>query len=327
MEQSISEAIGNQNRALEKRLRWEREGLRVPPFMIISVTNGCNLRCNGCYFYAQGRHRVKEMTEEMLRDILGQARDLGISVVFVGGGEPVIRPDLFKLTGEYPDIIFVIFSNGLLIDHETVEVLRAQRHIVPVISLEGYGNETDDRRGLGVFERVTKLVGTMRFNKLFFGISLTVTRNNFNLVLSDRYVEYFVHSGCKVFFFVEYIPVERETDDLVIGSDQKAEISNLVASFRSKYPALFLAFPGDEERFGGCLGAGRAFIHIGPDGAVEPCPFAPFSDVDLHYMSLKDALRSSVLLRTIRDNHDRLGAPGDGCAVWKNREWIRSLLH
>ncbi|HEY5001279.1 MAG TPA: hypothetical protein VII15_05525, partial [Candidatus Cryosericum sp.] len=74
-----------------------------------------------------------------------------------------------------------------------------------------------------------------------------------------------------------------------------------------------------------CLAAGRGFIHVSPSGGVEPCPFAPYSDASVRGMSLRDAL-ASPLLAAIRDNHDRVTETSGGCALWSQREWVRSLL-
>ena len=98
-----------------------------------------------------------------------------------------------------------------------------------------------------------------------------------------------------------------------------------VENFRSNYPALFVAFPGDEEQFGGCLAAGRGFVHVNAAGDVEPCPFAPYSDVNLRRTSLREAL-ASPLLGEIGRNHDKLVETRGGCALWANREWVQSLL-
>ena len=96
-------------------------------------------------------------------------------------------------------------------------------------------------------------------------------------------------------------------------------------NFRTKFPALFVAFPGDEEQFGGCLSSGRGFVHVAPDGSLEPCPFAPYSDSSLKDLSLKDALKSKFLV-TIRENRDKLDETDGGCALWVQREWVKSLL-
>jgi MoaA/NifB/PqqE/SkfB family radical SAM enzyme len=88
---------------------------------------------------------------------------------------------------------------------------------------------------------------------------------------------------------------------------------------------LFIAFPGDEDQYDGCLAAGRGFLHINPSGKVEPCPFAPFSDTDLRYGSLRDALNSDFL-RNIRENHHLLKEGEGGCALWANRDWVAGIL-
>jgi MoaA/NifB/PqqE/SkfB family radical SAM enzyme len=95
--------------------------------------------------------------------------------------------------------------------------------------------------------------------------------------------------------------------------------------FRSKYPAVFLSFPGDEKKFGGCLSAGRGFIHVSASGDLEPCPFAPYSDASLLHVSLKEALQSEFL-RRIRENSGELLEADGGCAIWKKREWAQALL-
>ena len=98
-----------------------------------------------------------------------------------------------------------------------------------------------------------------------------------------------------------------------------------MAALRAKYRALFVAVPGDEDKFGGCLAGGRGFVHISADGDVEACPFAPYSDTNLRDSSLREALQSE-LLATIRHNSDQLGEGKGGCALWEQKEWVHSLL-
>jgi len=150
------------------------------------------------------------------------------------------------------------------------------------------GNE---RRGKGVYKRLQRVIADLHCEKTFFGTSITVTRRNFALV----------------------------TDA------QRAEEAEVVRSLRVNFPGLFVAFPGGEEEFGGCLAASQGFVHLSLEGRLEPCPFSPFSDVSLEEMSLKEALQSK-LHRTIRENSDRLDKSKGGCAVWEKRDWVASLL-
>jgi MoaA/NifB/PqqE/SkfB family radical SAM enzyme len=99
----------------------------------------------------------------------------------------------------------------------------------------------------------------------------------------------------------------------------------LMNSFRSKFPTLFIAVPGDEEEVGGCLSAGRGFVHISAEGNVGPCPFAPYSDTNLRDLSLQEALQSDFM-KAIRENSEQLHETEGGCALWLKREWVKSLL-
>jgi MoaA/NifB/PqqE/SkfB family radical SAM enzyme len=130
--------------------------------------------------------------------------------------------------------------------------------------------------------------------------------------------------GCKLFFFLEYTPINEETGDWVLTDEQRIQLMITRDSLRSEFRALFITVPGDEEEIGGCLSAGKGFIHINAEGDVEPCPFAPYSDANLLKTSLKEALQSEFL-KMIRESDEHLNETEGGCALWIKREWLRSL--
>jgi MoaA/NifB/PqqE/SkfB family radical SAM enzyme len=311
-----------QKQASKRREQWEQKGTHVPPIMIFSITHKCNLNCKGCYEKAIRPPAKKELTDKQLKDIIKQSHELGISFVVVAGGEPFMKPNFFKITKDYPDIIFVIFTNGLLIDEEAI---KSQKNIVPLISLEGCEEETDDIRGSGVYDRLQKAMTMLNKHNLFFGTSLTITRSNFETITSETFIQNLINVGCKFFLFIEYNPIKPGTESWMVTQDQREKTMDIMRSFRQKWPALFISVPGDEDEIGGCLAAGRGFIHISAEGDVEPCPFAPYSDMNLNNVSLKDALNSDFL-RKIRENHAQIHGSNGSCALWEKREMIQSLL-
>jgi MoaA/NifB/PqqE/SkfB family radical SAM enzyme len=315
----------NQRSAAKKRLLWQKQNVHVPPFLIVSVTSSCNLRCAGCY--AQALHAGKEgqLSASRLGELFSEAKSLGVSTVMIAGGEPLTRKDLFEVTAAFPSVAFALFTNSTLVDDTVIRSLQKQRNIVPVLSIEGNRLETDDRRGEGIFQTLESTMARLDKKGIFFGCSMTVTRNNFGVVTDAAWIERLYRRGCRLFIFVEYIPVTNGSDTLAPAPEQRSALINIAAGLRKKFPALFVAFPGDEEKYGGCLAAGRGFIHISPSGDIEPCPFAPFADRNVAETSLKRALRSP-LLEKIRENHGRLKETSGGCALWKEREWVASLL-
>ncbi len=319
------QTVRNQQRFSRIRAKWGKQGLQVPPIMIFSITNRCNLHCKGCYHQAMRDVTKAEMSEEKLRGVISEAKELGVSFMVLAGGEPLVRQDILRITADFPDIIFLMFTNGLLITDEMAAQFKAQKNIVPLISLEGYEESTDERRGEGVYERLQKIIEKLKKQDVFFGTSLTVTRSNFDTLTDNQFIGNLTNLGGKFLLFVEYSPIQPGTEDWVISEEQRNRMAGLMETFRSKYSALFVSVPGDEKDFGGCLSAGRGFVHVSAEGDLEPCPFSPYSDANLHDKVLKDALQSDFL-KTIRENDELGKETGGSCALFAKREWVKSLL-
>ncbi|OPY30416.1 MAG: pyrroloquinoline quinone biosynthesis protein PqqE [Methanocella sp. PtaU1.Bin125] len=314
-----------QKKAAAIRQKHEEQGLHVPPVMILSVTNICNLRCAGCYSRLVPREHKPEMDTARLTDVLRQASELGVSIVLVVGGEPLTRPDIFDVTRHFPDMIFTLFTNGTLIDEAVLQKFKEQRHVIPILSMEGHQNMTDLRRGAGVYDRLVNDMANLQRNGIFFGTSLTVTRQNYDTVTGESFVRRMREHGCRAFIYVEYNPVRPDTEDWVVTDEQRDEILAKMAAYRASQPGVYIGFPGDEKAFGGCLSSGRGFLHVSASGDVEPCPFAPYSDSSVLDMPLKDALNSR-LFKALQEHRDQLMESNGGCALWKKPEWVKSLM-
>ncbi len=318
--------LHHQRRASGIRKRYEQEGLLVPPVMIVSITSRCNLSCAGCYMH--GRHEIQtpEMSPGVLASVARQADELGVSVLVIAGGEPLVRGDeIFSLAKAHPNILFPVFSNGLMIDETVAGRIAQHKNIVPVLSFEGFREETDLRRGSGVFDRLLAACSLLKKQGIFFGCSVTTTQENFDRVTGEAFVRQMLDSGARVFAFVEYVPMASGTENLVLTPEQKKVLQIVLADLNRKFPAIFIGFPGDEDEYGGCLAAGRGFVHVSPSGDLEPCPAAPYSDANLAQVSLKRALASRLLFR-IRNGHGLLTESRGGCALRANRTWVQQIL-
>lgn len=312
-------------KAAHLRAKWKREKIHVPPIIIFSITDQCNMECKGCYDRAIHTSDEKEINSEKLRSIIHEAKELGVSFFVIAGGEPFLRPEFLDITKDFPQIIFLIFTNGILIESNEIDTLKKQKNVIPLLSFDGSEMDTDERRGVGTFQALRKILNNLKEEGIFFGTSLTLTRSNFSTILEPNYIKDFVQLGNKFFLFLEYTPIEQGTDDWVLSDEQRDQVSELLNTFRKKFPALFIAVPWDEEDVGGCLSAGRGFVHINAQGDLEPCPFAPFSDTNLKEQSLRDGLQSEFL-KEIRKRPELARETGGGCVLWKERELVASLL-
>jgi MoaA/NifB/PqqE/SkfB family radical SAM enzyme len=266
------------------------------------------------------------MDAATLDRIVSEAAGLGISVIVISGGEPLIRKDeILALAKKFPEILFPVFTNGFAIDDGFARGCAERNNVVPIISVEGFREETDRRRGTGVYDRVMNACGRLRENRVFFGCAVTVTSQNLGVAVSGRFVKEMTGTGTRTVVYVEYVPVEAGTDYLVLSPTQQKDLHAAINRLNTDHPALFFGFPGDEAMYGGCLAAGRGFVHINPSGSLEACPAAPFSDTNLTRVPLREALKSP-LLQELRSHHGILTESAGGCALWKNREWIKGTL-
>ena len=100
------------------------------------------------------------------------------------GGEPLVRKkDLISLCEKHSDCVFSCFTNATLIDEDFADEMLQVGNFVPAISLEGFEEATDGRRGDGVYQKVTKAMSLLREKKLIYGISCYYTSANMNPLL------------------------------------------------------------------------------------------------------------------------------------------------
>jgi MoaA/NifB/PqqE/SkfB family radical SAM enzyme len=301
----------------------KEDGLTMPPIMILSITKACNLNCKGCYSFANNEDKDEELSLSEIDSIIRQSIDLGVSVVMVAGGEPLIKKGIIDVLCKYKDIIFVLFTNGLLMDEKMTTRLRGMKNIVPVISLEGDKETTDERRGSGVYDKVTHLFKKLNAQKLLFGTSITLTKQNYDRVMNDQMLSDIENMGCAVTFLIEYVPCDGQPE-LCLTETQKRDLIDKESYYADKFSMLMIPLPGDEDMYGGCLAAGRGFLYVGSNGNLEPCPFAPYSDVNLKTTPLKQAVKSK-LLEQVRQNHGLLKEGKGGCTLVNNKQWLEGL--
>lgn len=318
-------------RGMEKRrMALEAEGRHIPMFLIASITNACNLFCKGCYARASGQCgqtcTKPLLDEKQWGDIFSQAEEAGIPFILLAGGEPMMRPDVLRVAAEKKSILFPVFTNGTLIDGPLLRLLDQHRNLVPIVSLEGSEAATDRRRGDGTYRRAQAALHSLSEKKLLFGVSLTVTTENRPEVMSDDFIQSLYQEGCRLVFFIEYVPVTPGTGHLAPDDTERLVIEEAQDALRARFPGMvFLSFPGDEKHMGGCLAAGRGFFHINAYGAAEPCPFSPYSDMSLRDHTLLEAL-NSPFFQLVRDLNAQGEAHMGGCALFEKEAQVKALL-
>ena len=231
----------------------------MPPLMILSVTRRCNLRCAGCFVHEQARPVGNELSSAELRTILRDARDLGVSMVALAGGEPLTRPEILDIAADFPELLFPLVTNGSLLDDALLTKLQKLRNVIPVISLEGLEFETDGRRGSGVYQRALDAMAKMQQRRIFFGTSIMITRRNFGLVTSRRFVRDLVDRGARLFFYVDYVPIKAGTEHLIPSQTQRGLEPFTMMLLRTRVPGPVRGLGGKRGGVRGLHGRRRGF--------------------------------------------------------------------
>ncbi len=315
--------------ASKKREAAEKAGEHIPSFLIASITSRCNLHCAGCYSRCSRATVDAEPADQLTRGewlrIFTEAEELGISFILLAGGEPMLRRDVIEAAGNLPGVMFPVFTNGTFMDERYLELFDRCRNLVPVMSIEGDRVRTDARRGEGVYDALIRGMDELSRRGLAFGASVTVTTENVREVTSEAFLKTLSDRGCKAAIFVEYVPVAG-SGGLAPGDEEREYLAGRLSRLREERPEMiYISFPGDEKASGGCVAAGRGFFHINSHGGAEPCPFSPYSDVNVRTASLREALRSP-LFTALRDGNVLTGDHEGGCVLYEKRELVESLL-
>ena len=285
---------------------------------------------------------VTELSAARWDSIFSEAEQLGIAFIFLAGGEPMFRPDILEAAGRHRKMIFPVITNGTMFTESIMELLQRSPNLMPVISIEGGRAATDLRRGDGMYDRIMAAMERLKKQNRIFGVSITVQKGNMNEVMSDAFLDDLRNRGCRAVFFIEYVPVSPETAHLAPDDRGREYMSGRLAELRGNkghtadilhepkgstaqsIEMIYIAFPGDEKHFGGCLAAGRGFFHISHDGEVQPCPFSPYSDTDLREASLAEAL-DSPLFRKLEESGLLGEGHEGGCALYGRDREVKEM--
>ncbi|MCE5322349.1 radical SAM protein [bacterium] len=272
----------------------------APFLLVISPTERCNLHCRGCW--AAKYRKDSDMPLELLDRIITEAKEMGIYFFTITGGEPFIRKDLFDIYAKHNDVYFQVYTNGTLINDSIARKLAELGNVVPAISIEGFEEQTDDRRGRGTFAQLMEAMDTLRRKQVPFGFSSMTARKNVDVVASDEFVDMLIEKGCLFGWYFTYVPIGMNPDPSQMLTPAERECQReRVQHIRATKPIFVADFWNDGWTTNGCMAA-RLYAHINSNGDVEPCAFVHFAVDNIKEKSLSEGLNSSFF-QAIRNRY------------------------
>lgn len=279
----------------------EKYQCNIPWAILMDPTSSCNLHCNGCWAAEYGNEL--NMSYETLDDIIRQGQEVGTCFYIYSGGEPLVRKkDIIRLCEAHPDCQFLAFTNGTLIDEQFANDMLRVKNFIPAISIEGFDETTDARRGKGTFHKVSKSMDLLKAKKLPYGVSCCYTSQNTEVVGSEEFFDFIIEKGAKFAWFFTFMPVGvGSPTELMVSPNQRKYMYDQLRHFRKTKPILTIDFWNDGEFVNGCIAGGRSYLHINANGDIEPCAFIHYSDSNIYDKTLLEAYQSPLFMEYRRN--------------------------
>ncbi len=336
----------------QQRKRLEINGLKVPPTLILSLTQHCNLSCSGCFAAASGitchkdpegkREKKPQLDWKGWNSIISEASELGVFGFFLAGGEPFLFPRLFRFCEEFKNRFFIVFTNGTALGEGDFEWLKHLSNTAIIVSIEGDKEATNLRRGEGVYQKALSTLRRLSEIGTPNGISATITRLNYRYWMKTECIDSLIAQGVRAAVFIEYIPAmsslnpTRDNEDcgngwkgkndqaLMLTKEERTKFRAQILRYRETKPMYIIHSPGDEEFFGGCVSAGRGFAHVTPAGDLTPCPVSNVATHNLRTATVQEGF-ASPLFKRIRENEGLLETENTPCSLFAHPKEVEEL--
>ncbi len=151
------------------------------PVVIWNLIRRCNLTCKHCYTTSADIDFPGELTTPEIFTVLEDLQQFKVPVIILSGGEPLLHPDIFKISRQAKDLGFYVAlsSNGTLVTEANIADIVAMNYQYVGISLDGIGATHDKfRQKLGSFDASMRGIHLCSEHGIKAGVRFTLTQDN-----------------------------------------------------------------------------------------------------------------------------------------------------
>jgi len=263
-----------------------------PTLCVFDLTTRCNSRCSMCSIW---KRREKEMTFDEIDRVFSDLRRFGIHTIFLQGGEPLVRKDVYEVikTLDKKGFRTVVLTNGILLNEKALERLdnlNSSGRISVTVSLDTLDRKKYLKiRGVDELDTVMKNIKLLsRYPGLRGGVHATITSINY-MELED--IHNLVSKLGLEFTFNTYNDIKNYASssdrNLHLGRKMDAAIKEM-EKLKKKMPLIYRPFIDDNIRYlrGENIGQCDAFensFRVTSEGMLSPClEFPPVYDLKKH---------------------------------------------
>jgi len=301
----------------------QKKGEFFPAFNFISVTDDCNLNCQGCW--VMGKEKNSRLKPEQLNRIIDETKKAGSYFFGILGGEPLLYkplPDIFK---KHSDCYFQLFTNGTLLTPAMAETLRQCANVTPLISFEGDEEVADIRRGgTNVYQSATQAIENSTKAGLITGVAISVCKSNLEMAMSPAFINGLIDKGVAYLWYYIFRPVGPNPEyQLALSSEEIRQLRQHMVDARMKYSIAIIDTYWDADGHGMCPAAEGLSHHINASGYVEPCPIIQFATENIDDKLLDRLYAESTFLGDFRT---QIQQKTKGCVVMEDPQWLAEFV-
>ncbi len=300
----------------------KKKGELFPAFQFISVTNDCNLKCQGCWVSSNGQKEYIDI--EKVHSIIEESKKQGSYFFGILGGEPLMYKQLFYIFEKHPDCYFQLFTNGTLFTDTVAQKLIKSANVTPMFSFEGDEQVADIRRGgHNIYKKSLQAIGMSVKHKLITGVAISVCKSNIEMALSDKFINMLHDAGVIYIWYYIYRPAgENPNYELCLSNEEILTLRNFLVDGRSRYPIVIIDsyWRADGEPF--CPAAEGLSHHINASGNIEPCPVIQLACDNITDGNLKLVYENSEFLNDFRTG---ILNKTNGCVLMEDPLWLKDF--
>jgi MoaA/NifB/PqqE/SkfB family radical SAM enzyme len=300
----------------------QKKGELFPAFQFISVTNDCNLKCQGCWVSTNGNKEYLDI--EKIHAIIEESKKQGSYFFGILGGEPLIYKQLFDIFEKHTDCYFQLFSNGTLFTDTVAQKLLKTANVTPMFSFEGDEQVADLRRGgHNIYKQTLEAINTSVKHKLITGVAISVCKSNIEMALSDEFIQMLHNNGVVYIWYYIYRPAGEDPNyELCLDNDEILRLRHFLVDGRIKYPIVLIDsyWRADGEPF--CPAAEGLSHHINASGDIEPCPVIQLARENINDGNLKEVYENSEFLKDFRNS---ILHKTKGCVLMEDPLWLKEF--
>ncbi len=254
------------------------DSLSFPLRVSLNITKKCNLRCKHC-FSDSGDSDSNELTTKELFNLIDQMRSAGTFFLTIGGGEPLLRNDLFRVI-KYARKNFIavsIVTNGLLIHKEIAKKFNELNLKTITIGIDGLEKTHDQVRRKGNFRRAINKIKILRKYCQTATLAMRVTINSLNINEYKELIKLAEKLSLDVIRFTPILLLGRAKDnqDLLISQDKYIHFLENTQDLKSK---IELDLPGESRIKINLPGKGMVHQDFGCHCGKEVCWITQIGD-------------------------------------------------